>query len=213
MSDVISLKKAERNIFLRATQDGLTDIFIGCIFLIFAIAPFLSISLGDFWSTVVFIPFWAVIAIGIWLIRRYVVKPRIGEVRFGAARKTRLRKFSVVMLCVNVIALLLGIWASFNSEVLPGRLISMHFGFLCLALFSIAAYFLNYRRLYVYGLLVGLSPMVGEWLWVRGLASHHGFPITFGVVAGIMILTGLYVFVHFLKDNPVPGEGNPAGEE
>ena len=78
--------------------------------------------------------------------------------------------------------------------------------------FSIAAYFLNFNRLYVYGLLVGFSPMVGEWLWTHGYATDHGFPITFGASAGIMILVGLAVFVRLLHDNPVPTEGIPPGE-
>ncbi|HUV29640.1 MAG TPA: hypothetical protein VMY05_00925 [Acidobacteriota bacterium] len=212
MSDVISLKKAERQVFLVATQDGLLDIFIGCVFLIWAIAPFLTPSLGDFWGTVVFVPFWGMVMLGIWLIRKHVVKPRVGVVRFGSARKTRLRKFTVVMLTVNIIALILGIWRSFNSEALSGGETSALFGLICLVLCSVAAYFLDFRRLYVYGLLVGLSPLIGEWLWVRGSASHHGFPITFGVTATLMILTGLFVFVRLLSNNPAPREEVTTGE-
>jgi hypothetical protein len=212
MNDVISLKKAERRVFSAATQDGLTDVFIGCVVLMFAIAPFLSASLGDFWSSAVFVPLWGLIALGIWLIRRLMLRPRIGFVRFGAARKTRLRIFSVVMLCVNVIALLLGIWTSFNSEALSGSLTSVRFGLICLVLFSIAAYFLDFRRLYVYGLMIGLSPLIGEWLWVRGNVSHHGFPITFGITAGVMILTGLFIFLRLLRNNPVSNEEVSTGE-
>ncbi len=48
MSEKISLRKAERKVFLVATQDGLSDIFLGCIFLVFAVGPFLSPILGDF---------------------------------------------------------------------------------------------------------------------------------------------------------------------
>jgi hypothetical protein len=233
MSEEISLRKVERKVFSVATQDGLSDIFIGCIFLMWAVAPFLSPSLGDFWSSVVFVPFWGMVMLGIWLVRRHVIRPRVGVVHFGAARKTRLHKFSVVMLTVNVIAFVLGIsafiWYSFlasrfsevpffrvffNSDALLGLgpLTSTLFGLICLALFSIAAYFLNFHRLYVYGLLVGLSPLIGEWLYAHGSASHHGFPITFGVTAGIMIFTGSFVFIRLLLNNPVPINGAPSEE-
>ena len=208
MNDIISLKQVERKIFSIATHDGLTDIFLGCIFMMFAIAPFLSADLGDFWSSAIFVPFWAVIALAIWLIRRYVIKPRIGEVKFGAARKAKLRRFHIVMIIANAIALILGLWFSFSTEESSGSIMTIRFGLICLAISSLAAYFLDYRRLYVYGLLAGLSPLIGEWLWAHGYASHHGFPITFGITASVMILTGLFVFLRLLRAYPILKEEN-----
>jgi hypothetical protein len=52
--------------------------------------------------------------------------------------------------------------------------------------------------------------LVGEWLWNHGHASHHGFPVTFGTSAGIMILTGLVVFFRLLHNNPLPKGMNPS---
>jgi hypothetical protein len=77
---------------------------------------------------------------------------------------------------------------------------------------SIAAYFLDFWRLYIYGLLGGVSPLVGEWLYVNHNASHHGFPITFGITSGIMILTGMVVFIQLLLNNPVNDKGNKSKE-
>ena len=203
MNDIISLKKVERKIFSIATQDGLTDIFLGCVFLVFAVAPFLSADLGDFWSSAVFVPFWAVIALAIWLTRRYVIKPRIGEVKFGAVRRNRLHRFHIVMLIANAIAFALGLWLSFSNVELSGSIMTIRFVLICLIISCLAAYFLDYPRLYVYGLLVGLSPLIGEWLWSHGYASHHGFPIAFGITSSVMILTGFYFFIRLLRANPI----------
>lgn len=210
MSQQISLKGAERKAFRITYNDGLWDILLASYFLMFVIAPYLSTSLGDFWSSAVFLPFWALVYLAIWLIRKYVVAPRIGIVKFGQVRKTKLAKFTIVMLVVNVLALILGLVAALSFGSVPGQMFSVIFGMLLLMGFSIAAYFLDFNRLYVYGLLVGLSPLVGEWLWSRGYANHHGFPITFGTSAGIMILTGVVIFVRLLRDNPVPTEGIPS---
>jgi hypothetical protein len=207
MSQPISLKNAERKAFRTTYNDGLWDVFLGCIFLIWAIAPYLSTSLGDFWSAVVFLPFWGLVFLIIRLIRKYMVAPRVGVVKFGAARKAKLKKLSVVMLIANVVALILGFIAAMNSGGVPGQMIAIIFGLILLAGFSTAAYFLDFSRLYIYGLLVGSSPLVGEWLWTHGYATHHGFPITFGTAAGIMILVGLAMFVRLLRENPVPLEG------
>jgi hypothetical protein len=212
MNDVVSLREAERKVYLTATQDGLTDVFIGCIFLAWVIAPFLSVSIGDWWSSAVFVPFWGLLMLAVWLIRKHVVRPRIGAVKFGAARKTRLRKFTVIMLVVNIIAFILGIWASANAGKVSGYAVSVLFGMMCLLFSSIAAYFLDTRRFFLYGLLAGVSPLVGEWLWQNQKASHHGFPITFGVTSGIIILTGLVLFVRLLHNNPVPAENATLGE-
>jgi hypothetical protein len=212
MSQKISLKEAERKAFRMAYNDGLWDIFLGCFFLTFVIVLYLGPILGDFWSSVAQLPFWALVYLAIWLIRRYVVTPRIGAVKFGLARKVKLRKFSVVMLVINVVALILGFVAALNFGSVPGQMIGIIFGMILLLGFNIAAYFLDFNRLYVYGLLLGLSPPVGEWLWAHGYATHHGFPITFGTSAGIMILVGLAVFVRLLHDNPVPIDGIPSEE-
>jgi hypothetical protein len=212
MSEKISLKEAERKAFRTRFDDGLWDVFLGCFFLMFGVAPFLSTSLGDFWSSVVFLPFWALVYLALVLIRKHMVTPRIGVVKFGRARIVKLGKFTAVMLATNVIVFILGLVAAVNFGRIPGQMLSIFFGLVLLMGFSIAAYFLDFNRLYIYGLLVGLSPVVGEWLWSHGYATHHGFPLTFGTSAGIMIVVGLVVFVRLLHDNPVPIEGIPSEE-
>jgi len=212
MPQPISLKDAERKVFNTASNDGLWDIFLGCYFLIFVIAPYLSPILGDFWSSVVFLPLWGLVFLSIRLIRKHVVSPRVGVVKFGSARKARLTRFTVVMLVVNVIALIMGFVAALSFGKVPGQVFSIGFGMALLIGFSIAAYLLDINRLYIYGLLVGLSPLVGEWLYISRNASHHGFPITFGTTAGIMILAGSTIFLRLLRDNPVPKVETPSGE-
>lgn len=205
----ISLEEAERKAFRTSINDGLWDIFLGCFFLIFVIAPFLSSRLGDFWSSAIFVPFWGLAYFCIWLTRKHVVIPRIGVVDFGRARKSKLKKFSLVMLSLNILAFVVGIVAAFSLLKVSGQAYSFIIGMALLIGFSLAAYFLEFNRLYVYGLLVGLSPFVGEWLWNHGYASHHGFPVTFGTASGVMIIVGLTVFIRLLRNNPVPGDEIP----
>jgi hypothetical protein len=202
MSQSISLKQAERKVFTTAFQDGLWDVFIGCFVLIFAIAPFLSTVLGDFWSSVVFLPFWALVYLAIWLVRRFVVTPRIGLVRFGSSRKAKLSRFTAIAVAVNALGFVLGVVAAQMSGK-PGWMFLTPFGLLMLTVFSLAAYYLDCTRLYLYGVLTALSPLVGEWLWACGRVSHHGFPITFGTTAAIMIIIGLIKFALLLRDHPV----------
>lgn len=206
MSQQISLKEAERKVFHSTANDGLWDIFLGIFFLEFVIAPFLSESMGDFWSAAIFLPVWAVAYSVIRFLRKKVVEPRIGVVKFGPTRISKMKRFSYVMLAFNVIALGLGVWAAFSVDKASGDPIPYMFSLVLLSGFSLAAFFLDINRLYLYGLLIALAPVAGEWLWKNGYASHHGWPITFGVISGIMVLIGMSMFIRILRSAPIPNE-------
>ena len=206
MSQQISLKNAERKVFRSTLSDGLWDVFLGCFALEFAIAPLLSVRMGDFWSSAVFLPFFGVVYLIIKFIRRHVIAPRTGTVEFGGARKTRLKKFTTIMLVFNIIALVLGLVVALEFNRIPGVTPTLLFGLILLIGFSTAAYFLDFPRLYVYGLMGALGLPIGEWLFQNMGASHHGFPIVFGVIAGIMFITGLVLFTLFLRNNPLTSE-------
>lgn len=202
MENPVSLKMVERQVFQATYSDGLHDIMIGCVLLMFAIAPLLSESLGDLWSSAIFLPFWGLIYLAIWLTRRYVVAPRIGTVTYSKQRQKRLRMFSILMVIANIILLMLGI-AVLITGAGSGVTWMVVLGLSLMIGFSTAAYFLDYSRLYLYGLLIGVAPMVGEWLSVNYGAPHHGFPLVFGIVSGLVITIGMVTFVRFLKKNPV----------
>jgi len=202
MQNPISLKSAERKVFQTTFADGLWDVFIGCILLELVIAPFLSETMGDFWSSAVFLPFFGLVYLAIWLVRRYVVAPRIGKVVLGKPRLKRLRRFSTMMLIVNVLVFLMGLVVALTFNQIPGFLIAGILGLSILFGFSAAAYFLDYPRLYFYGLLLVFMPPVGEWLYQNHGAVHHGYPIVFGFASGLMILVGLITFVRLLINTP-----------
>ena len=206
MSQPISLKEAERKAYRAVADDGLWDVLLGCFVLLFALAPLLSEPLGDFWSSMIFLPFWGLVYGAIWLLRRRVLAPRIGRATLGRARRARLSRFTRVLLAVNVLALILGVIVALNYASVPGLLVAGLLGAALLIAFTFAAYLLDFPRFYVYGLLLGLSPLVGEWLFVNGYAPHHGYPVVFGFTAAVMILTGLVVFVRLVLANPVPAE-------
>jgi hypothetical protein len=215
MSDQ-DLKALERRTFRTVTDDGLWDVLIAGVFSMLAIAPLLSGSLGDLWSSAVFAPIWLAIYLIIHVVRKHVVIPRVGIVRFGEDRKRRLRRFSVVMLIVNVVAALLGLAAAIGVQRgwvdLGGGGIGypLTLGIVILVGFSVGGYAASIPRYYLYGLMLAGAPLVGEWLWRRDLATHHGYPIVFGAAAVVILVTGITRFFIRLRGRPLPQD--PATE-
>jgi hypothetical protein len=202
MEQKIDLKQLERKAWTSFYDDGLGDIFVGCVILIFALAPMLSrVGLGDFWSSAVFLPFLALVLMVIVLLRKRVVIPRIGLVSFGRARKKRLLKFNVLMFVVLSAGFVLGL-VSLRGGVAQAWVHNLRFIAIVLMCFGLAAYFLGFVRLYIYGILIALAIPVGEWLWTNMGVPHHGFPITFGVSAGVIIVTGIILFLRMLGKSP-----------
>ena len=202
MEQKMDLKRLERKTWTSFYNDGLGDIFLGCVILMFAVAPLLGrMGLGDFWSSAVFLPFFALVFIVIMLLRKRAVIPRIGLVSFRRARKKRLFKFNVLMLVVLSAGFILGL-LSLIGGVGKAWVGNLRFIAIVLMCFGLAGYFLGFIRLYIYGILIALAIPVGEWLWTSMGVPHHGFPVTFGVTSGVIIVTGIILFLRMLGGNP-----------
>lgn len=202
------LKALERRTFRAANDDGLWDVLIASVVAMFAIAPILSDRLGDFWSSAIFIPIWIATYLSIRIIRVRVVVPRIGTVIPGPQRTRRMRRFGLAMLIVNTAALIAGIAvaAAAATDRLDfdglGYPIALSVG--SLVGFSLAAYATSVVRFAVYGLMLAVAPLVGEWLWRNDLAEHHGYPVAFGAVAAVILIVGIVRFTTLMRSHPVP---------
>ncbi len=216
MSDQLDLKRAERKLFSASLGDGLLDIMISAFLLMFAIAPLLSETLGDFWSSAVFLPFWGIVYLIVYLLRKRVAGPRLGQVKYGTERITKLTRFTYVMLVINLIFFVAGLLAAFFAPLgEPGRMgwpIAIGLGLGLLFFSSLAGAFLNLSRLFVYGLLLAVAPVVGEWLYRYHGVSHHGYPVVFGAVAAVIFLVGVTMFIRLLREPYPPDENALTGE-
>ncbi|HNT54017.1 MAG TPA: hypothetical protein PKG95_04850 [Anaerolineaceae bacterium] len=213
MQTPISIRAAEQKAFRATLADGLWEVLAGCVMLEFALAPLLTKSLGDFWSSAIFLPFWAVVYLAIRWVRRKVVSPRLGQVTFGPARRKRVRQVILVVVLITAASLLMGmlVMILFSRGTIPPQdgprlflqsMGSWPLGILGLSAFCIAGVLLDYPRAYFYGILLFMAPLTGEWLAEHLGTAHHGFPIVFGVISSLMIGLGLVTFFRWLKANP-----------
>jgi hypothetical protein len=211
----ISLKELERKAFRSVFQDGLWDIFIGFLFTQFIIAPFLSErGLNDFWSSAVLFPIYMIVLIGVMVLKKYVVAPRLGMVQFSKKRKSKFKKLILMTNIILVIGIIAGVFFVDLSNLNIKWLFPATFCLMLLVGFSAAAYMLDLARFYFYGAMNSLAVVVGELLYQFAGASHHGFPVAFGLTSSIMIIVGIILLVNFLRKYPKPGgDLNLEGEE
>lgn len=201
----ISIKEADRQVFRSSFDDGLVDIFLSSVVLMWAVVPFLSVYLGDFWSSVIFLPVWGALYLVLRWIRKAYIQPRTGVVKYGVARRRKMSTFTWIMVALNAIFLALGLVAFFLPNG-PGWTRTIPFAIMLLVSFSLAGYLLDTTRFYVYGIMLASGFFVGQWLYQNYGFSHHGFPVVFATVSALIFLTGIYKLVTFIKDNPLPSE-------
>ena len=204
------LRDTEKKVFRSVVDDGLWDVLLATLVSMWALAPLLSRWMGDFWSSAAFLPVLAVVYLIVRFLRRRVVEPRVGVVRFGEKRQARLRTFTVVMLVLNIVLFVGGLVAAV-SPIPRGWSVTLGAAIVPLALFSIAARLLDFPRLFAYGLLLAAAPLIGEWLFRGGYVRHHGFPVCFGAVASVMVIVGLIHFFSVARRTP-PGAADPSLE-
>ena len=202
------LERLERSTFLSVADTGLWDMFLAGVMSMLAFGPLLSVHLGDFWSSAVFIPVWAVALFAMYQVKKRVIQPRLGIVEFGPTRVRRLRGLGWIMLVLNLIALVGGALAATGDVGGLGWGVPISLSLTLLLGCSLFALFLQIPRVFAYGILLAAAPLVGEALFQRGYATHHGFPVVFGTCAAIILVSGIVRFVRFLPP-PVLGGGPP----
>jgi hypothetical protein len=202
------LRELERRTFRKATDDGLWDILISSFVAAFAIGPLLSETLGDLWSSAIFLPIWLALSLAARVVRSRILAPRLGTVRMGADRRRRMHRLGVALLCVNIVACAIGIAVAIGAQQgridLEGLGFPLMFSLVILAVFSFVAYAVSIPRYALYGLILAIAPLLGEWLWRHDLASHHGYPIVFGVAAAVIFTVGVARLAVLVRRHPLP---------
>jgi len=192
----IDLKKIERKAWTSYFHDGLWDIFMGLLMLGMGIYILVDETV---WYIVILSLAVLVLIVG----RRLVTIPRVGRVKFGPARKVKQRK----VMAVGAISLLVGLALSFIPLSVvdpPQTVVAAIAWFWIMLIFGLVAYFMDFRRLYAYGLLFAIAMALV-------IALDDLIPtIVFLVSGGIALLIGLVMFIRFIRKYPRTAEGPPS---
>lgn len=203
MSENIDIKELEKKAWVSTFQDGLWDIYIGLIIMGLGF-PWLGgfFGLPETVDVLVTIFSWDIGAmIVLFLGKNYITKPRMGFAKFGQIRKKRnklLALFLAMMVAFTIITLIFTLIGMFQIQ-LPGFLVMLIIGLLFITLpFSILAYFIQLKRLYLYAIVGGLGLSLSEFLTPLFGPPYNDI-IPFGGTGLVITISGLTLLVKFLR--------------
>ena len=212
MSAMLDLREIERRAFRSTYQDGLWDMCWGAIVMAMAISMHRPED-GYGPANIILATVVPVVAGGLfWLGKKLITLPRMGQVRFGPARKRRGRTLAIILgLVVLVQAGIVGLTALGGLDPQVGAQIN---GFLAdhslerLAVAALGslfvgpsmiliAYFSDFPRGYYIAVMMSLA------VFLMILLNR---PIYALIIGGLIVLPGLVLFVRFLKRYPLSQE-------
>ena len=209
MSIKNDLKELEKKAYKTSFEDGIWDIFSGMIILSLAFTWIIEYDDPlELLFIFIFIIALNCLAILIFIIsKKYVVAPRLGQVKFGQRRKVRKRILMIflsLMVLINLIFFILTLFGLFRELEISGLIFSLIVGLCFFTIpFGIVAYLLQFFRLFIIGLLGGLCFFL-SYLLYSVLGSPFHTLLTFVLVGGFFICFGIVLFIKFIKKYPKP---------
>jgi hypothetical protein len=196
----INLKELERKAWRSYHQDGLWDVFLGFMLLALGVYALTDSSTVHLLLTLS--------ALGVFFVgKRFITVPRMGLVEFGAERKVKKMKIAAVLTMTFLLGLALYVVVTLSSGALEWLgeqpvLFPVGVGVMIVSVFSLMAYWLDFERLYLMGLVFAVA-------FTTMMLLHN--PIVFFLAGAVVLVPGLFIFVRFLRRYPLPPEPKARG--
>jgi len=197
--DTSDQKQIERKVFTSFFQAGFIEAFTG-IFLVQLGLPtlFSRSGFGDWQSALLTLPIALILLIVVFLVRRFVVTPHLGHVKFLPERRRKLSKLIIVPILTLIAGAIVGYIFWENASLRHIFVGQIPFILIPIIVFGAAAYFLDMKRLYVYGAIVGLVFPLGKYLETV-IVSRNTLPVTILFTAFVFLGIAIVFLVSFLK--------------
>jgi hypothetical protein len=197
--DTLNEKKIERRVFTSFFQDGLIEAFTGIFLLQLGLpAVFSRSGFGDLQSALITLPIALILLIVVFLVRKFVVTPRIGRVKFLPERRRRVSRLIIVPILTLTAGAIVGFVFTENASLRNIFIGQIPFSLSPIIVFGAAAYFLDIKRLYIYGVIVGLIFPLGKYLETV-IVSRNTLPATILFAAFVFLGIATVFFVAFLR--------------
>jgi hypothetical protein len=197
--DTSDQKQIERRVFTSFIQGGIIEAFTGIFLLQLGFPALFSRSgFGDWESALLALPIALILLFVVFLVRRFVIIPRLGRVKFLPERRRKLSKLIIVPVLTLIAGAVVGYIFSENASLRHIFVGQIPFILVPIIVFGAAAYFLDMKRLYVYGAIVGLVFPLGKYLETV-IVSRSTLPATILFTAFVFLSIAIVFLVAFLR--------------
>jgi hypothetical protein len=207
MEQQIDLKRLERKVWTSFYEDGIWDIYLGLLLSAIAVGAFCTdTGISEKYSILGHVGILVFAMLFLVLGKHFITVPRIGTVVFGPRGRARLTKVQILLAlsCISGLAAFLLIASTIGNATARQPVMDYIFPLFwtvnMFVLFSLAAYFLNYPRLYIVGLLYAIAVPADKIM--RQILHIDLTVVAFGVPALVILIMGIVVLVRFLKKYP-----------
>lgn len=202
------LDRLEREAFRRFYDDGLVDFYIGIMLVIMGVTTILTSDTDDLTAATLAIAGAALaITIPLLVLRRHLLKTRLGTFRPGPQRRRRIKGTWIALLASVVVGVIaFGLVASTRGDVSADAVetwLPVIWFLNGVVVFGAGAYFLDVPRFYSIGVLWGIAMPLLIWpdvLWDYRIAPW----LAFGMPGSAIAAVGLHKFLTFLQRYPKP---------
>ena len=200
MNEDIDMKELEKKAWKSTFQDGLWDIMLGLVFFVPAVTG-LFIE-NDY----AMIPLYFAAILLFVTAKKRITIPRIGFVRFGEQRRKKgylvalILTASVIILTLMVVLKKTGLLSAGERMPVGPFIVGLNI----IVVFGFMAYYLNFNRLYIYAVLIGVVEPLTAVLEMMNLID--GPYLMLLVISSGMIVTGVILLARFIQHDPIPSE-------
>ena len=184
----LNLKEMRKKIYQTYFSDGIWDIVLGMVYLIFGLGVLITQDIWYLFPILITLPL---------ALKRSVSEPRVGTLQFKKSQKTRLLLlYFLFTFLVLGFVLFLGIINPSGDTLIRWLTVNLFFiiGLIIAVILGLVGWLFNFNRLYFYAIinLVGFA-LVGKITTVGVILTIIGFIIT---------IFGLIVLRNFMKYHP-----------
>ena len=200
------LDKLEKKTASVIYQDGIFDMTLGLVLIVYGIATILYYKWPETWVVLSLFLIYAVFATPLFLIQVFVTKPRIGVVKPKPKRKKKrlgMIIFTSILFAANIVIFIVVGQGLVSIPAINKYVITALFGVVPIFIFALMAYFMDFPRLYIIGVLFGIGVFLMQLFLILDM-DLIGQISVMGIGLIIIAIGAVYLF-RFLKKYPKLG--------
>ena len=199
------LKSLERTAFRKFYDDGILDMYLGAMLIVMGLSALIADRVAsEGMSMLIMLGLALIVTIPLLIVRRRLLRARLGTFVPGPARKRRIQGTRLVLLAsVAVGVVMFGVGTAIGDSSVDtfAALLPVIWFFNSAIVFGAGAYFLDVPRFYLIGVIYGMAMPLLIWpdlLWDFRVAPW----IAFGLPGAVVLAIGVDRLIRFLRDYP-----------